>query len=340
MLNKLTRKEAFKLECGGSLNGIIIGYHHYRPTSGSAAGIVWVCHALTADSDPVSWWPGVVGPGCVIDTERYEVICANILGSCYGTTGPADIDSSTGKPYGRHFPKITIRDQVCAHIALRKHLGVDKIDLLIGGSMGGFQAQEWAVMEPDVVRKMCLLATLPNESPWGKAIHTTQRLAIESDPTWYDEGTESGRQGLKVARGIGMLSYRNPPYYNHYQADANHDIQDIYRASSYILYQGEKLAKRFNAWSYHTLTMSMDSHHLARGRAESVEAVLAQMHMPVLVLAISSDFLCPLEEMSVYERCLPNAEYIIIDSEFGHDGFLVEADAISTHLHRFMETHR
>ncbi|MBO9632564.1 MAG: homoserine O-acetyltransferase [Chitinophagaceae bacterium] len=323
--------QPFKLEAGQELPELNIAYHTYGTLSANSK-VVWVCHALTANSDAADWWKGVIGQGEVINPEEYFIVCANIIGSCYGSTGPLSTDPRTRKPYFHQFPLITIRDMVQAHILLRKHLGIEKIHLLMGGSMGGYQAMEWAVAEPEVVQQLFLLATSPTESAWGIAVHTTQRLAIETDATWKEERPDAGAAGLKAARAVGMLTYRNYGIMVKHQTDPDHSKLDNFRASSYIQYQGDKLVKRFNAFSYFSLTKSMDTHHLGRGREGDVEAVLRNIQQRTLIIGISSDILCPVEEQRFMQRQLPNASLIEIDSVYGHDGFMVEGKLISEEL--------
>lgn len=328
--------QPFKLEAGQTLPELKIAYHTYGTLS-TTSKVVWVCHALTANSDAADWWKGVIGQGEVINPEEYFIVCANIIGSCYGSTGPLSIDPRTGKPYFHQFPLITIRDMVQAHILLRRHLGIEKIHLLMGGSMGGYQAMEWAVAEPEVVQQLFLLATSPTESAWGIAVHTTQRLAIETDATWKEERPDAGAAGLKAARAVGMLTYRNYGIMVKHQTDPDHSKLDNFRASSYIQYQGDKLVKRFNAFSYFSLTKSMDTHHLGRGRDGDVEAVLQNIQQRTLIIGISSDILCPVEEQRFMQRQLPNASLIEIDSAYGHDGFMVEGKLISEELGRWLK---
>ncbi|NML19395.1 homoserine O-acetyltransferase [Pseudoflavitalea sp. G-6-1-2] len=329
-------KQPFQLESGEILPEITIAYHTYGTLKPNSK-VVWVCHALTANSDAADWWKGVIGEGDVINPQEYFIICANILGSCYGSTGPLSTDPHTGQPYYHNFPLITIRDMVQAHILLRKHLGIDQIWLLMGGSMGGYQCLEWSVMEPSVIHQLFLLATSPTESAWGIAVHTTQRLAIETDATWKEQRPDAGAAGLKAARAVGMLTYRNYGIMVKHQTDPDHSKLDNYRASSYIHYQGEKLVKRFNAFTYWTLTKSMDSHHLGRGRNGDVEAVLQNIQQRTLIVGISSDILCPVEEQRFIQRQLPNASLIEIDSAYGHDGFMVEGKMISEELGRWLK---
>ncbi len=330
-------KEPFALENGQSLPSIQVGYHTYGKLNAAKDNVVWVCHALTANSDPADWWKGLVGEGSIINPEKYFIVSANMLGSCYGSTGPVSIDPGTKEPYYSNFPQVTIRDMVKAHILLRKHLGIDTIYLLMGGSMGGYQALEWCVMEKEVVKHLFLIATSPAESAWGIAVHTAQRLAIEADASWKEHRADAGANGLKAARGIGVITYRNYHILQKTQQDEDTNKLDGYKASSYIQYQGEKLVKRFNAYSYWLLTKSMDSHNLARGRGGDMKMVLKNMQLPVLIIGIGSDILCPLDEQRLMADNLPHAKLVEIDSAYGHDGFIIETKLISLHLGKWLE---
>lgn len=334
--NVLHIKEAFTLESGAVLPELRIAYHTYGTLNADGSNVVWVCHALTANSDVVSWWAGLIGDNCVIDPAKHFIVCANILGSCYGSSGPLTHNQATGHPYFQTFPTVTIRDMVQAHILLRKHLGIDKIHLLIGGSMGGYQVLEWALAEPAAIEKLFLLCTGASESAWGIAIHTAQRLAIEADCSWQDATPQAGARGLKAARAIGMLTYRNYQTFVRTQSDPDKDKTDGFRAASYINYQGDKLVNRFNAQTYWLLTKAMDSHNIARGRAADMATLLGQLSHPTLLMGITSDILCPPEEQLFLEKHMPNATYHEIDSSYGHDGFLIEFEQIGGILKAWM----
>lgn len=329
-------KEAFELECGQVLPEITIAYHTYGQLNRDGSNVVWVCHALTASSAVTDWWPGVAGVGEVIDTEKHFIVCANILGSCYGSSGPLAIDPSTGERYFSSFPFITVRDMVRAHMLLRRRLGIRQIHLLVGGSMGGYQALEWCLMEQDVIHRLFLLATTAAETAWGIAIHTAQRLAIEADQSWMDHSPAAGAKGLKAARAIGLLTYRNYDILLQRQTDTETDKLDHYKASSYISYQGDKLVNRFNAYSYWLLTKSMDSHNLARGRGKGIEQVLGEIVQPTLIMGISTDILCPLQEQHFLAKHIPQASLVEISSAYGHDGFIIEGEKISGSLREWM----
>ena len=321
-------QQPFFLEAGGLLPGLTIAYQTWGQLNEDKSNVVWICHALTANSDVMDWWPGLIGEKKLIEPSKYFIVCANIIGSCYGTTGPLTNDPVTAQPYYHRFPQVTVRDMVNAHILLRNHLGLEKIFLLMGGSLGGYQALEWSVMEKEVIKNLFLIGTSPTESAWGIAIHTTQRLAIEADGTWLECTPTAGQKGLKAARGIGLLTYRNYEILKQKQTDPDINKLDSFKASSYINYQGDKLVKRFNAYSYWILTKAMDSHNLARGR-NKLEKVLENISQNTLIIGITTDILCPLQEQRLLRDHMPNAKLIEIDSSYGHDGFLVEHEKIS-----------
>jgi homoserine O-acetyltransferase/O-succinyltransferase len=327
MLNYYHHPELFVTESGASIK-LTIAYATYGKLNNHKNNVVWVCHALTANSFVAEWWPGVVGEGCIINPQEHFIVCANILGSCYGTTGPASHDFFETSTLS-DFPLITIRDMVAAHILLRQYLGIESIALLAGGSMGGYQVLEWALMEPAVPQRLLLLATSAAESPWGIAIHEAQRMAIEADCTWKDNTVGAGSNGLKAARAIGIITYRNYELFCTQQQDLDIIKIDGYRAAAYQRYQGEKLARRFNAKSYWTLTKALDSHNIARGRTTTIPKALQLITQPTLVIGIDSDILCPIEKQHQLAAYIPQASLTIVHSAFGHDGFLVEADAIS-----------
>jgi homoserine O-acetyltransferase len=329
-------RQPFTLETGEILPEVTIAYHTYGELNKQKNNVVWVCHALTANSNAESWWPGVVGPGTQIDPSRYFIVCANILGSCYGSTGPLSIQPETNQPYYNNFPFITIRDMVKAHRLLKDHLGISRIHLLMGGSMGGFQALEWALMEPEAIDHLFLIATSARETPWGIAIHTTQRLAIEADSSFGEARPTAGEKGLKAARAIGMLTYRSYQTYILTQSETDPDKIDKFRASSYIQHQGNKLVNRFNAYSYWFLTKALDSHNIARKRTKTIEEALKMIRQKTLIIGIKTDILCPLNEMELLATNIRHSTYHTIDSTYGHDGFLVEAKVISELLAKWL----
>lgn len=326
----------FTLENGTVLPAIRIAYDTYGTLNPAKNNVVWVCHALTANSEAADWWKGLVGEGCLINPEKYFIVCANMLGSCYGSTGPTTIRPETNQPWFSDFPVVTIRDMVQSAILLRKHLGIDQIHLLMGGSMGGYQALEWSVMDRDVIKRLFLIATSPSESAWGVAVHTAQRLAIEADHTWQDHTAGAGAKGLKAARAIGMLTYRNYGTFQEKQTDPDPEKIDNFKASAYLNYQGDKLVKRFNAYSYWLLTKAMDSHHLGRGRGGDLITVLKSIQQPTLIIGIHSDILCPLDEQRFMATYMPHTTLVEIDSAYGHDGFIIETAQITQYLREFL----
>lgn len=324
----------FKLESGETLPSLQIAYHTYGTLSAGKDNAVWVCHALTANSDVADWWPHTVEDGRFLDPKKWFVVCANIIGSCYGSTGPLSIDDSTGQPYYATFPKITIRDMVNAHIILADALGLNEINTLVGSSVGGFQALEWAVMQPERFRRMILIATAAKASPWSIALDETQRMAILADSTYGAPSPDAGMAGLATARAIGLLSYRGPWGYNATQQEpATDSIPTTHRACTYQQYQGEKLCKRYNAYSYMTILDAFDTHDVGRGRG-GVENALARIKAETTVVGITTDIIFLPEEMRQLTGMIPGAEYHEIQSEFGHDGFLVEHQQLNRILNK------
>lgn len=204
----------FRTETGSFLPGLEIAYHTYGRLNEQADNVIWVCHALTANSDIEAWWPGMVGKGLLFDTEKFFIVCANVLGSCYGTTGPASLNPDTGRPWLRDFPLITIRDLVNVHEILRQHLGIKSIHTVIGASIGGFQALEYAIMQPGLIRRLIVLASGARQSPWALAFSESMRLAMEADDSFTANDPEGGKKGLKAARSIALISYRTAEAYN------------------------------------------------------------------------------------------------------------------------------
>lgn len=324
----------FKLESGETLPSLRIAYHTYGTLSSGKDNAVWVCHALTANSDVADWWPHIVEDGRFLDPKKWFVVCANIIGSCYGSTGPLSINDSTGQPYYASFPKITIRDMVNAHIILADALGLIDINTLVGSSVGGFQALEWAVMQPERFRRMILIATAAKASPWSIALDETQRMAILADSTYGTPSPDAGMAGLATARAIGLLSYRGPWGYNATQQDpATDSIPATHRACTYQQYQGEKLCRRYNAYSYMTILDAFDTHDVGRGRG-GVENALARIKAETTVVGITTDIIFLPEEMRQLTGMIPGAEYHEIQSEFGHDGFLVEHQQLNRILNK------
>ena len=319
-----THHGEFPLESGGSLKDITIAYHTYGTLSARADNVVWVCHALTANSDVADWWPGTVAPGRFLDPERY------------GSTGPLSVNPDTGEPYYRTFPRLTMRDVVAAHRILADALGIGRIHAIIGSSVGGFQAVEWAVAEPERFGRVALIATDAKASPWTIAIDETQRMAILADPSYALDRPDGGAAGLAAARAIGLLTYRGGSGYNITQQDATDDYTVPHRACTYQRYQGSKLVGRFDAYSYMAILDTFDTHNVGRGRGTLRDA-LARITAPTIVVGLGTDIIFTPGEMQTLASMIPGAEYRQIESPFGHDGFLVEADRLNEILLPFIE---
>lgn len=318
----------FALEAGGELPEVELAYQALGKPNQDCSNVVWICHAFTGSHDAEDWWQGLVGRGKLFDPDKYFIICANVLGSHYGSTGPLSIDPRTGKPYFHTFPPITIRDIVRAFDLLREYLCIGKIQTCVGGSLGGQQALEWAICQPDLIENLILIATNAQHSPWGIAFNESQRMAIEVDPTWQESHPLAGINGMKAARATALISYRNYETYNITQARQGEPLGKPYRAVSYQKYQGEKLAKRFNAYSYYILSQVMDSQDVGRGRG-GVVAALKNVKAKTLVMGIKSDALFPINEQEFLAKHIPGATFQAIDSLYGHDGFLIENELIT-----------
>ncbi|MEM0994530.1 MAG: homoserine O-acetyltransferase [Bacteroidota bacterium] len=333
-LQLLKHRQPFETESGFIFPELDIAYHTYGRLNLAQDNVIWVCHALTASSDAADWWDGLIGSGKLFDPERYFIVCANMLGSSYGATNSSSINPFNGKKYSRNFPLITIRDMVRSHQILQQHLGIKRIHLILGGSMGGQQALEWAVDAPNLFDRVAIVASNAKHSAWGIAFNESQRMALEADPTLYTDAEEAGRKGLEAARAIAMLSYRHYISYEQTQTDTDGRIDD-FQASSYQRYQGHKLWKRFDAGAYITLGKAMDNHDLGRGRGGLV-AALQSIKAPTLVVGIQSDVLFPVSEQKFIAQHILNAQFEVIDSIYGHDGFLIEYETLTHLLAKFL----
>ena len=323
--------EPFYLESGQYLPSLQITYHTSGKLNPGNDNVVWVCHAFTANSDVEEWWGDMVGKGKCFDPDNQFIICANILGSCYGTTSPLSINPETNSYYYHDFPQITMRDIVRANDLLCQHLSIKKIQVIIGGSIGGFQALEWAIMKPDLFDNLVLLVTSARTSPWAIAINESQRMAIEADSSFSKMDESAGIGGMRVARSIALLSYRNYQTYLMTQKDTDTEKVDDYRACSYQRYQGEKLARRFNAFSYYVLSKALDSHNVGRKR-DGLKNALAKIKAHTIVIGINTDNLFPVDEQKFIADHVMDAKYFELDSKYGHDGFLIETTEITSIL--------
>lgn len=332
-------KKAYKLENGSVLPEFHLEYQTWGNLNADRSNVVWVCHALTANADAVDWWPGLIGPGCLFNPEDHFIVCANMIGSCYGSSTATDINPNTGEPYFHDFPVYTIRDIVGTLELLRQHLQIEHIEVLLGGSMGGQQALEWAILKPEVFTYLIPIATNARHSAWGIAFNESQRLALAADPTWKEKRADAGQAGLKAARAIAMLSYRHYDTYMEFQTEEDQTKLEHFRATTYQSYQGDKLVKRFNAFAYYYLSKAMDSHHVGRGR-ESIQNALSLIKAKTLVIAISSDLLFPQHEQEFLAKHIQRAQFVSVDSRFGHDGFLIETESLSSQIRAFVQNNK
>lgn len=325
-LKMYTHHEPFVLENGKQIAHLEIAYHTYGRINEAGDNIIWVFHALTANSDVADWWPSLVGDGLAINPDDHFVICANVLGSYYGSTGPRSIDVKSGQAYGLNFPQFTVRDVVNAQILLADALHIKRVKMAMGGSFGGFQAMEFALLFKGTIDHLTLLVTSAKETAWSIAIHESQRLSLTADQTFYGNDETSGQAGMKAARGIGLLTYRTYEAYKALQTDDD-GRTDHFSAASYISYQGDKLVRRFHAHCYWFLTKCLDTHDLGRGRGGLVKA-LSMIQIPTQVIGIASDRLVPVAEQQFLAQYIPHSTYYEIESSYGHDGFLIEGKKI------------
>lgn len=323
-----------ELESGEQLHNPIIAFQTWGKLNETASNVVWVCHALTGNHRIHEWWEGLFGTDKCFDPNDYFIVSVNVIGSCYGSTGPLSFKQD-GERYFRDFPLVTVRDMVKALDLVRIFLEIDQIQVLIGASLGGQQVLEWAVQQPHLFQSIIPIATNVQHSPFGIAFNEAQRLAIQADPTFLQNEYSGGRNGLIAARSIGMLSYRSYEGYGITQAETTNDKSDDFKAASYQRYQGEKLANRFNAYSYWTLSKAMDSQNLARHR-KPADQLLSEIAIPALVVGIDSDLLFPISEQKFIAKHLPNARLVTLSSRFGHDGFLVEYDQLTAAIAPFL----
>ncbi len=332
--------QPFRLESGVTLPGYHLAYTTHGKLNAAGDNVVWIFHALTANANPAEWWPGLVGEGKFIDPHRYFIICVNKPGSPYGSISPLSINPATDEPWYHDFPVFSIRDMIRSFQELRTALGIQRIQLALGGSTGGMQLLEWAIEEPELFQHIVPIVTNAALSPWGIAFNASQRMAIEADSSWLERRPDAGQKGLAAARSIALLSYR---HYNGYQITQARDkafvpmqADAVYAADNYQRYQGLKLVNRFNALCYYRLTQAMDSHDVGRNRGGLI-AALQKIQAQTLVIGIESDVLYPIEEQQFLHRHIKGAQFLSIASDFGHDGFLLEYERIEKALDAFLD---
>ncbi len=318
------------LELGGRLPGVQVAYRTWGALDAEGRNAVVVCHALTGSADVDRWWTQMFGRGQALDPDRDFVVCANILGSCYGTTGPSSTDPATGRPWLGDFPAYTVRDMVRLQRELLRALGVNRVRMVIGGSLGGMQTLEWALMYPELVEAIVPIANPSRHSPWAIGLSEAQRQAIFADPLWKGGRYDPERPpaaGLAAARMMAMCTYRSRDSFEE-RFGRRPQTADVFAVESYLRYQGEQLVDRFDAATYVGLTEAMDSHDVARGRGDH-EEVLRGLKAPALVVSIPSDVLYLPAEQEEFARLLPNGRLARLESPHGHDAFLIEVEALS-----------
>ncbi len=353
VLDVATAADPLRLELGGELPHVTLAFETYGELNARGDNAVLVCHALTGSAHAAGhtdheevpgWWDPLIGPGKAIDTRRFFVVSSNVLGGCYGSTGPSSVDPRSGRPFGLDFPRYTVRDMVEAQRRLLDRLGVGSLAAVVGGSMGGMQVLEWAASHPDRVRAIVPIAIGARHSAWAIGLNEVARRAITSDPEWLGGRYPQGHQpesGLGLARAIAMLSYRSfdslEQKFGRERAAAGRDLLGFsFEIESYLDYQGVKLVQRFDANTYLYLTRAMDDYDLAAERGKP-SAVLGRLTMPALVMGIASDVLYPESEQRALAAGLPDAHYVTIRSPHGHDAFLIEFPQVAAHVRRFLE---
>lgn len=325
----------FELECGAVLRQVPVGYSTWGALNEARDNAVVVGHSLTSTTDAADWWRGCVGPGAALDTDRYFVVCLNVIGSPYGSVSPVTTNPDTGRPYGPDLPQATVRDTVALHKLVLDALGVRGIAFVIGGSMGGMQVLEWAFYG-DFVRGLVPIGVGGRHSAWCIAWSEAQRQAIFRDAAWnggrYDPASQPVA-GLSVARMIAMISYRSSDSFasRFGRTFRNGAAESVFNVESYLHHHGDKLVQRFDANCYVYLTRLMDSHDVARGRG-TYEDVLASIAQPTLVVGIESDVLYTLGEQEELASLMPRARLAVMEAAHGHDTFLIEVDALGEHI--------
>lgn len=335
----------FVLESGQSLTELHLSYESYGTLSANHDNVILICHALTGSAAAgispdgrAGWWNDIIGPGRVLDTDHYHIICSNIIGSCYGSTGPGSINPETGIPYGNDFPAVTIRDMVRAQRLLLNHLGIQRVHCVIGGSMGGMQVLEWGLLFPDDVDLLIPIATAAQHSPWAVAFNAIAREAIALGNAAGDVAA-----GLRLARKVAMMTYRSDQEFAERfgrtrSSDDPFYLDGTFAVESWLEHHGRRLVERFTPESFNVITRAMDGHDVARERG-SLQQTLGSIVHPTLCVGISSDVLYPPHEQQQIAQLIPNARYAEINSPCGHDAFLIEFDQLQKIIQDFLNSH-
>ncbi len=350
-------ESGLRLDSGRILAPIALTYETYGTLNEGRTNAILVEHAWTGDAHlagkrnasdtKTGWWDAIVGPGRLLDTDRYFVICSNVIGSCFGSTGPASINPKTGKRYNLTFPVVTIRDMVRAQKLLIEALGIERLLTVMGGSMGGMQALEWATQYPDSIASAIVLATTPRPSPQAISLNAVARWAIFNDPTWRKgEYKQNPKDGLALARGIGHITFlsdesMNAKFGRRFSArDGQFDFFGQFEVERYLNYNGYNFVDRFDANSFLYLAKSLDLYDVAWGY-ESMAEAFSQVQVPIQFYAFSSDWLYPAYQTEEMVTCLKElgkaAEYHLITSAYGHDAFLLEHETFAPLVRDFLE---
>jgi homoserine O-acetyltransferase len=326
----------FVLESGAALPDVTVAYRTWGQLNAEGTNAVLVCHALTGSADVDRWWGGVLGAGRALDPERDFVVCSNVLGGCYGTTGPGSLRPDEGRRWGASFPDVTIRDLVRLQAALLDALGVRRLRLVVGGSMGGMQVLEWALLFPGRVEAIAPIAVSARHSAWCIGLSEAQRQAIYADPRWrggHYPPDDPPEAGLAAARMVAMCTYRSR---ESLEGRFGRGLAEpgLFGVQGWLHHHGRVLVDRFDANAYVTLTRAMDSHDVGRGRG-GWRAALAGVRVPALVVSIDTDVLYPPVEQEELAAALPRARLVTLRSPHGHDAFLIEAEATNARLTEF-----
>lgn len=354
--------EPFSLESGAALQPVTLAYETYGRLNDDRSNAILILHALsgsahaagyhTVDDKKPGWWDDSIGPGKAFDTNRFFVICSNVLGSCYGSSGPMSIDPTTGEPYGLHFPVVTIGDMVRAQVKLIDYLRIEKLLCVTGGSMGGMQALEWTVRYPDRVVAAIPLATTARHSPMLIAFSEVGRQAIYADPAWnagdYYNQPQKPDAGLAVARMVGHITYlseqaMHDKFGRRLQTleQYGYEIQTEFAVESYLKYNGNNFTRRFDANSYLYVTKALDYFDLSAPTGSLAAAFAASTHIKYLVVSFTSDWLYPTyhskELVAALTAVDADVTYLDIQSTWGHDAFLLEVATMTRLIESFLQ---
>jgi homoserine O-acetyltransferase/O-succinyltransferase len=350
ILYKTLRVGRLEFESGAYISDAAVAYETYGEINPDGTNVILICHALTGDahasnynknSSREGWWEGIIGESKAFDPTKHFIVCSNFLGSCYGTSGPKEINPLTGKLYRMDFPQMTVRDMVKLQYKLLVHLGVKKLKAITGGSLGGMQTLEWALLFPDMVESIIPIATSTRHSAWAIGLNEIQRKAIMEDPEWKNGNYEQQPlKGLSTARMLAMMSYRSDQNFEvRFGRETRFKNDDYtkpyFQVESYLHYQGQKLVKRFDANTYIYITRAMDLHDVTFNRG-SLKETLNKIKAKTLCIGIDTDILYPSREQKEIASLIPNSQYFEIQSLYGHDAFLIEYDQLNETISKFL----